>query len=432
MNTKGFTPYYGITFLIGLGFFTMGLMDPLYDTYIPVFLGRFIQSKGIIGSIMTLDNVFAIFLIPIVAALSDRTVTPIGRRMPYIVVTLPLTAIAFALIPISARFGLVMLIVLIFLLNVFKQAARGPVVALMPDMIPGNYRSEANGVINTMGGIAAIVGTVGLARLMDVAIPVPGLGTMKDVLPFPLAGLLVALATILLFFFVKERRGIPSEHKEERVPVGKSLKLILAHKDKSALLILISLFIWFLGYQGVLPFIGLYSIEYLGTSTGTAALAAGMVAIAYALFAIPSGILAHKIGRRTTIRICLVSLAIVLLLLFFHDPVTKGLMLSPGLRLASFWALMFFFGMFWGSVVTNSFPMLWQMASYADMGIYTGLYYFFSQASSITAPPVTGGIIDIAGYRMIFLFAALCMTAAFILMNFVTGGEARHEDVPAV
>ena len=430
MKAKGFKPYYGITFLIGLGFFTMGLMDPLYDTYIPVFLGRFIQSKGIIGSIMTLDNVFAIFLIPIVAAISDRTVTPIGRRMPYIIVTLPLTAVAFGLIPISAELGLVMLILLIFLLNVFKQAARGPVVALMPDIIPGDYRSEANGVINTMGGIAAIVGTVGLARLMDVSVPIPGFGMMKDVLPFPLAGVLVVLATVLLFFFVKEKRGTPETESEERVPIGRSLKLILAQEDKSALLILISLFIWFLGYQGVLPFIGLYSIEYLETSTGTAALAAGMVAIAYAVFAIPSGILAHKIGRRTTIRICLISLTVILFLLFLHDPITRSMGLTPGLRLYSFWGLMFLFGMFWGSVVTNSFPMLWQMASYADMGIYTGLYYFFSQASSIAAPPVTGGIIDIAGFRMIFLFASLCMAGAFVLMSFVTGGEAKHAQTP--
>ena len=424
MNKQGFSKYYGITFLIGLGFFTMGLMDPLYDTYVPVFLGRFIQSRGIIGSIMTLDNVFAIFLIPIVAAMSDRTVSPIGRRMPYILITLPLTAVAFGLIPISAEFGLVMLILLIFLLNVFKQAARGPVVALMPDIIPGDYRSEANGVINTMGGFAAIIGTVGLARLMDVSIQVPGFGLMKDVLPFPLAGLLVIIATALLFLFVKEKRGMPSSETEEKVPVRQSLKLILAQEDKSALLILVSLFIWFLGYQGVLPFIGLYSIEFLGTSTGTAGMAAGMVAIAYAVFAIPSGVIAHKLGRKHVIRFCLGALTAVLFLLFIHHPLTALLGFSSGLRLYSFWGLMFFFGMFWGSVITNSFPMLWQMASYQDMGIYTGLYYFFSQASSIAAPPVTGGIIDFLGFRMIFLFASLCMLSALVIMGFVTKGEA--------
>ena len=50
--------------------------------------------------------------------------------------------------------SLLALIVVVFFLNLFKQSARGPVVALMPDIIPGDYRSEANGVINTMGGIA--------------------------------------------------------------------------------------------------------------------------------------------------------------------------------------------------------------------------------------------------------------------------------------
>ena len=34
---QGMKAYYGVTFFIGLGFFTMGLMDPLYDTYVPIF-----------------------------------------------------------------------------------------------------------------------------------------------------------------------------------------------------------------------------------------------------------------------------------------------------------------------------------------------------------------------------------------------------------
>lgn len=190
--------YYLTTFLIGLGFFTMGLMDPLYDTYIPIFLSNFIESNALIGSIMTLDNVFAIFLIPIFAALSDRTRTPIGRRMPYIITLLPLAAVVFGLIPFSAFSSLALLIILIFALNIFKQAVRGPVVALMPDIIPGDLRSEANGVINTMGGIAAIVGTIGLARLMDVSITLPGRGPTDNILAFPVASALVIVAVLLL------------------------------------------------------------------------------------------------------------------------------------------------------------------------------------------------------------------------------------------
>jgi maltose/moltooligosaccharide transporter len=430
---KGMKGFYTTTFLIGLGFFTMGLMDPLYDTYVPIFLSKFVSSKGLIGTIMTLDNIFAIALIPIVSALSDRTRTRIGRRMPYIITTLPLTAIAFGLIPFTVLNSLGLLIASIFLLNIFKQSARGPVVALMPDIIPGELRSEANGVINTMGGIASIVGTIGLAQLMNIPINLPGRGPVTDILAFPVAGVLVLISTILLFAFVREKRGKPdSSASEKRVPLAQSLRMIAGTGDKSALLILLSLLLWFIGYQGVLPFIGLYSTDILQTSSGTAALAAGMVGIAYAIFAIPSGIIAHRRGRKVTIRTALLFLTGILLLVFLHDPVTKALGFSILMRQVSFWILMFFFGMFWVSIVTNSFPMLWQMATYSDMGIYTGLYYFFSQLASIIAPPITGGIIDLFGFRSIFLFAAVCMVIAFFIMGGVRRGEADEKQQEAV
>ena len=436
---KGMKGFYKITFLIGLGFFTMGLMDPLYDTYIPIFLGNYLKSMGLVGSIMTLDNVFAIFLIPIVSALSDRTRTSIGRRMPYIIITLPLTAVFFASIPFAALKSLAFLVIAIFLLNVFKQSARGPVVALMPDTIPGRLRSEANGVINTMGGIAAIVGTVGLAKLIDLNVRLPLFGENRVLfpsgdagaapsyvgkLPFIIAGLLVILATVLLFLFVKERKEA-TEKAEKKTTVKESLRMIAGAEDKSALFILISLLLWFIGYQGVLPFIGKYSKDILGTSEGTAALAAGMVAIAYAIFAIPSGIIAHKIGRKRMIRISLLCLTAILLVLFMHSPITTGLGFSSGATVYSFWGLMFLFGIFWVSVITNSFPMLWQMATFGDMGIYTGLYYTFSQTAAILAPPVTGFIIDLSGFRGIFIFASVCMFCAFLTMGLVKKGEAE-------
>ena len=440
MNTakQGMRRYYGITFLIGLGFFTMGLMDPLYDTYVPIFLKNYIARDGLVGGLMGLDNLFAILLIPVFSALSDRTRTPIGRRMPFIIVTLPLTAVFFALLPTAALKSLAFLVIVIFLLNLFKQAARGPVVALMPDIIPGEYRSEANGVINTMGGIAAIVGTVGLAKLYDVNLTLPLFGsTIRPLeqtgtqavgyigtLPFLLSAVLVILAVILLFLFVKEKSS-PEAAEEEKTPILKSLKFILASEDRSALLILISLLLWFIGYQGVLPWIGLYGVSVLELSPGTAGLSAGMVGISYALFAIPSGVVAHRIGRKRTIRISLIMVALITGLLYLHQPLTAGL--SPGARLATFWGLLFVFGTFWGSIVTNSFPMLWQMADYNTMGIYTGLYYFFSQTAGVVAPVLTGGLRDLFGARVVFLFSCIAMAAAFLTMGRVTGGEPEKK-----
>ncbi len=425
---KGLSGYYLTTFLIGLGFFTMGLMDPLYDTYVPIFLSKYIESKGLIGSIMTFDNILAIFLIPIFSALSDRTRTPIGRRMPFIIVLLPLTAVTFGLIPFSALYALWLLIAAVFLLNLFKQAVRGPIVALMPDMVPGEVRSEANGVINTMGGIATIVGTVGLARLMDVPLIINN-KSYENILAFPTASILVVVAAILLFIFVKEKNGNYREESDDegKVPILKSIKVIFAEKDKSALFILLSLLFWFIAYQGVLPFVGLYSVEVLHTSQGTASLAAGMVGIAYAIFAIPSGKLAHKIGRKKTIRFALFALVIILLAVFAHNGLTQNS--SQAFRQYTFWALLFLFGIFWVTVITNSFPMLWQMADYKTMGIYTGLYYFFSQLASIISPPITGFCIDLFGHQSLFVYAAINMGIAFILMRGVHRGEPEDDPV---
>jgi len=424
-NMKG---YYMTTFLIGLGFFTMGLMDPLYDTYVPIFLGRYIQSNALIGAIMTLDNMFAILLIPIFSAISDRTRSPIGRRMPFIITLLPLSAFAFGLIPFSALSSLALLIILIFGLNLFKQAVRGPVVALMPDIIPGDIRSEANGVINMMGGIAAIVGTIGLAQLMNVKIDLPGRGPTDNILAFPLASVLVIIAVLLLFLFVKENKGsYKDKASDEKPPILLSIKKIFGEKEKSALYVLLSLLFWFIGYQGVLPFVGKYSVEILKTSSGNAALAAGMVGISYAIFAIPSGILAHKRGRKKTIRTALIGIVVVMVLIFLHSTFMTGDGSSQNMRIFPFWLLMFLFGTFWVTVVTNSFPMLWQMADYTNMGIYTGLYYFFSQLASIIAPPITGALIDLLGYGALFLFAAVCMFIAFLLMSKVHRGEPQDD-----
>jgi maltose/moltooligosaccharide transporter len=423
-SERGFRKYVGLTFLIGFGFFTMGLMDILYDTYVPIFLGKYLSSNALVGSVMTLDNVFAIFLIPIVSVWSDGTRTRIGRRMPFIIVTLPLAALFFSLLPYSASESLLALILVIFGLNVFKQSARGPVVALMPDTIPGEYRSEANGVINTMGALGAIIATLGLARLMDLNLVLPLLGETKDRIPFPIAGILVVVATILVFALVREKHG-DAQAAEEKVPILASLKSVAGGHDKSGLWILLSIFLWFLGYQGVLPFVGKFCIDVLGTSSANAALPAGLVGLAQAVFAVPAGYLAHRIGRRRAIRGSLVAVAAVLLVgCFLSSSLASSI--DPRARFAAFLGVMFVFGIFWIAIITNSFPMLWQMASFGTMGIYTGLYYTFKESASIAAPPVTGALIDLVGYPGIFAFAALCMLAALAVMGKVTNGESSE------
>lgn len=426
-DTKTFRAWLPLTFLIGFGFFTMGMMDPLYDSYVQIFLARYIPYKSVIGVIMALDNMLALFLIPLVSVWSDHTVSPIGRRMPWIVVLLPLSAICFAAIPYTAEYALWALIVLLLFLNVFKQAVRGPVVALMPDIVPGKFRSQANGVINTMGNIAAIVGTLFLARLMDVDMVLPILGRTKDRLSFPAAAGFVLVACIALFVFVKEKKysqgSVTAADGEERLPVLKSLSLVFTAKDKSSFLVLCSIFLWFTGYQGVVPYLTEYSIKTFSLTTGEGPLAMGMVGIASALSAIPMGYAASRWGRRKMIRIALSAITVIVLMIYILVPAGLALGIDQVALKYPFWGLMFLFGIFWICVIANSFPMLWQMASFGKIGLYTGLYYTFSQLAAIVAPSISGAIIDLTGFRSMFAFCALFSVAAHITMSFVTGGE---------
>ncbi|MDR0402795.1 MAG: MFS transporter [Treponema sp.] len=418
---KGFSEYFLPTVLIGFGFFTMGLMDPLYDTYVPFFLRRYIASNAAVGALMTADNILQLVLIPIVAVWSDRTRTRIGRRMPFIIVMLPVSAVLFGLIPPLAAVSLAALIAIIFFFNIFKTSVRGPVVALMPDTIPADFRSEANGIINMMGGIGLIVSTLLLARLINVQ---AADGTGFDApgsLPFGIAGVCVAAAALVLLCFVREKPGA-EKPTEGRLPLAASIKAVFSGDAKNgAGRILVSLFCWFLAYEGAKPFLGLYMVEFVGADEGSAALAQGAAGISGVILAIPSGYLAHKIGRKRFIRICLAVLSLILAAIPLSSLAGGKLALGP--RLSIFLALMFLYGIFWIGVVVNSFPMLWQMADYSTMGIYTGLYYTFSQSAAILAPPLTGAVIDIGGYPGLFVFGALAMSAAWFVMGGVRTGE---------
>jgi maltose/moltooligosaccharide transporter len=138
------------TFLLGFGFFGVSVIWSLYNAYVPIFLkSTFGLRSSVIGSIMTIDNIFAIALLPFLGALSDRTRTRLGRRRPYILVGASLALIFFVLVPYFNTLQILGLMMLaIILMNLSMALFRSPVVALMPDITPSKYRSQANGIIN--------------------------------------------------------------------------------------------------------------------------------------------------------------------------------------------------------------------------------------------------------------------------------------------
>ena len=391
---------YSNTFLLGLGFFCISITWSLYNSFVPIFLNKYISSAFIIGIIMTFDNIAAITLQPFFGALSDRTNTRYGRRMPYLLIGIPVSAAFFLLIPYE--FSLISLIAIVMCFNITMSIYRAPTVALMPDLTPSPLRSKANGIINFMGGFGALLAYFVGSKIYDYDKHVPFMGT----------SLLMILAIIILYKAIKEPPAPALEDKESSGIISAFMEII-SDKDKSALFILFAIFFWFIGYQGVEALFTLYGVKHLGIKESAAALTLGFFSFSFLIFAIPSGFIATRIGRKKTIKIGLIGLMIVFAAILFSKDITviRGLMLIGGI--------------FWAFVNINSYPMVVEMTTDNKIGAYTGLYYFFSSMSAILGPPLFGKLIDLVGYGVLFIMALCFFLLAFICITYVKKGEYR-------
>ena len=401
------------TFLLGFGFFGVSVIWSLYNAYVPIFLkSTFGLRSSVIGSIMTIDNVLAIALLPFLGALSDRTRTRLGRRRPYILVGSCLALIFFVLVPYfntAQILGLMMLAII--LMNLSMALFRSPVVALMPDITPSKYRSQANGIINFMGGLGALLVFFGGKPLYDREIS----------LPFLVGGLVMFAASMLVVIFIRERLPEPAEPGGGKTSFRASIQELAANlKDvvageKSLFFILLGILFWFIGFNSIETFFTSYAKYHLGMEESTGALILGFFSVTFMVTSIASGFLGSRIGRNRTIRVGLVVLVVILLISLF---IRQFLPL----------ALVFVLGGFgWALVNVNSLPMVVDMTTLAKVGGYTGLYYFFSQAANIVAPPLAGVLIDAFGYASLMIFAAAMFLLAFFIMSFVKRGEVQKE-----
>jgi len=388
------------TFLLGLGFFCISITWSLYNSFVPVFLNKYIESAFIIGIIMTFDNIAAITLQPFFGALSDRTGTRYGRRMPFLLVGIPVSAAFFSLIPYE--FSLASLIAIVMCFNIAMSVYRAPTVALMPDLTPSPLRSKANGIINFMGGLGALLAYFIGSRIYDYDRHLPFVGT----------ALLMVLAVIVLYKSIKEPPAPVEENKEGSGLVA-AFGEILSDRDRSALYLLFAIFFWFIGYQGVETLFTLYGVKYLGIKESAAALTLGFFSFSFLIFAIPSGFLATRIGRKRTIKAGLAGLMAVFVLILFSRNITviRGLMLAGGV--------------FWAFVNINSYPMVVEMTTDDKIGAYTGIYYFFSSMAAILGPPFFGRVIDLVGYGVLFILALCFLLLAFICITQVKKGEYK-------
>jgi len=416
---------YNKTFLLGFGFFGISVIWGVYNAFVPIFLSeKFHLSPIVVGFFMTLDNIAALFIQPFASAWSDRLRSPLGRRIPFILIGAPISAVAFGLIPIAAVLPLFVACTSTLLLS--AAFWRTPVVALMPDITPSKFRSQANGVINFMGGVGAIV-----------ALQTGGiLYKMNPSFPFWLGSGLVIAGALVVYLFIEE----PKDYEQSEIQPGilASLREVATNADKSGLRILFAIFFWFIGFSAVDTFFTLYAKHHLGLDVGDGATLLSVLPLFFVLFSIPSGLIAGKIGRRTTISIGLVTISLMLILLYVTPakalltaiaplPIVGIPLVEGGARMLTLaGVLLIITGAAWAFVNINSLPMIVDLTTAARIGTFTGLYYLFSTLSAIVGPNLNGWAIQLAdnNYNIIMLIAPGFMLIALWLMLGVKRGEA--------
>jgi len=419
-----------LVIFIGFAFFTAEVAWALYNARVPLLLtqyvpeytsGALILQLGIIGLLMALDNMLGVILQPITGTLSDKTRSKYGRRMPFLLIGVPVAAVFFALIPWETSF--LTLFIWMFFFGLAMGFYRAPAVSLMPDFVVPVNRSKGNAIINIFGGIGAAIGYV--MTLLAGIITLQG--------SFAVVSILMVLALGVLFWKVKEKEsysykkilefegGKDEKFKEEKEPgLIASLRYILKEKDKSTLAILFAIFFWFVAYQGMVALLSIFGVEVLGQPENIASFLPFFIAGALIITAYPLSKLANKIGRRLCIKI---GLSVLIISLFI------GIFFSLSINLIGIIIILATSGAGWALVNVNSIVIVWELApSKERIGTYTGVYYFFSFMAAIFGPFIMGSLTDLMtpGYPISLLINAIIFFGiSLVLMFFVKRGEAE-------
>ena len=491
------------TILVGFAFFLISAFWQAYDATIPVILtNKFGMSQTWSGVIMALDNILAVFMLPLFGTLSDKCLgNRFGKRTPFITIGTIIAAVALVglsfvdaaqlknisdvakiddpaalsviydtqaekelMTPDGVKFvledvmskdeftsitstdengtnpeytnyvatarqayvaqatkanpvPLALFVVLLLVILVAMATFRSPAVALMPDVTVKPLRSKANAIINLMGTAGGIL--VLVLGMVFATSAVKNQMMNYTVYYCVIAGImLTALAVFLLTVREKDwsrqmredsvKFGI--EEVEEKVGEHRGLS---KGEKRSLLLILASIALWYFGYNAVTSKYSVYAGNILNMDYNTTLLLAQAAAIVAYL---PAGMVASKIGRKKTIIGGVVMLTVAFALASTMRSGSSVLVMNILFALA---------GIGWATINVNSFPMVVEMCSGADIGKYTGFYYTASMSAQIVTPMLSGMLMDGFGMTVLFPYAAIFVALAFVTMIFVTHGDAK-------
>ena len=386
--------------LLAGGSFVIGAVSPLYDTYVPPLLQRHLSSSSMIGAAMGIDNVLALLLVPIVGVVSDATHTRLGRRVPFLLAALPLTAVALAAIPYVERSGLFALLLAMIGVDIALAVWRAPFVALLAELVPSVHRPKTEGVLGVAMCLGAML-VLGGAR---------GLAAKHPELPFVLAAALVV--AVWLIYSVALREPAHRTPEQERIANSRSmvapfrsLRESFTAGDGKGIRFFAACLLFNMAFQSFSSWFTLYGSERYHTTVANASLGFIAVAASTLIGSMPAGWLGARYGRRRMSLIGFAGMAVACAVMY----VVPTLSLAVG--------VLFFFGLSWSLPVANLTPMALELRSAARAGSIAGVLLLVQSTAGLLGPSLVGVWFDATGTRRaLFALLATFLVAAFALL----------------
>ena len=420
---------YKRTLLVGLAFLSICAFWQLYDNVVPLILkNTFDIPDDIAGVIMALDNVLALFLLPLFGKLSDRTHTRLGRRMPYILGGTLAAVVLMNLLPVAdAARSLWLFVVALGLLLLAMGVYRSPAVALMPDVTPKPLRSKGNAIINlmgTLGGVFTLAAT-GLLVTRDAT------GRENYSALFLAVSILMLAAVVVLLLTIREKRlarevelqnlatqgeDAAQAQADETPSTGAGFSSLDPALRRSLILILCSVSLWFMGYNAVTTAFTKYVSVQWGYDIKAASQCLMVATVGAVVSYLPVGFLSSRFGRKRVIQ------AGVLLLAACFGTAALFAQFSPVL-----YGIFALVGAAWAMINVNSYPMVVEISKSGDVGKYTGYYYTFSMAAQIVTPIVSGWLLEHVGYYTLLPYAAVMVALSFVTISLTRHGDSRPQ-----
>ena len=411
---------YKRTVLIGFAFMAILAFWQFYDQVIPYVLENvFGLNTFKTNAVMSVDNVLAVFMLPLFGMLSDKTRTRLGKRTPYILFG---TVGSVVLLCVLAFFvsseNFIGFIITLMALLVVMATYRSPAVAYMPDVTEKPLRSKGNAIINLVGYVGGIFATIIMTFMLKTE-------TGASYTPvFLIIAAFMLVSVLVMVFTVKENAVLAETNINDEEKIDNTEKKKLSKPVAcSLILILASVFLWYTAYNAVTTSFSRYckNIWNIAPDASSSYLTVATIA-AIAAF-VPLGFLSGKMGRKKAVLFGIVLMTVCYTIAIFIHNETPVMFLIFGLV-----------GIGWASINVNSFPMVVEMCTGSDVGKYTGYYYTFSMAAQIVTPLLSGWLIDKAGigYNVLFPYAVFFSAASFVTMCFVRHGDSKPDKKAAI